>query len=310
MGETGRSYHGIMNDSADSRASDNERTMSAGGDGLPAIPADIYCQECGYDLRGLTSARCPECGRSLASLRSPDPQIPWGRRRELGWFRAYWSTVWMAIYRRRQLWEEMVRPVSYADSQRFRWITIAHAYVPILLGSLVLYGLDARRGPKGIFNNELGHELIAACWPLASVNVGFLMFMAAMTGVMSSFFHPRRLALEQQNRAVALSYYACAPVALSLIPLTLIAGALFVSSNHPVLGIILFTVGLVILVYLNEKWGATLVSFARRSTPWDKRRAVGVAIVFAALSVALWMACIVGLPLVVFYILVIITSLS
>ena len=90
----------------------------------------------------------------------------------------------------------------------------------------------------------------------------------------------------------------------------MIAGALFVSSNRPVLAIILFTVGMVILVYLNEKWGATLVSFARRSTPWDKRRAVGVAIGFAALSVALWMACIVGLPLVVFYVLVIIASLS
>jgi hypothetical protein len=216
----------------------------------------------------------------------------------------------MAIYRRRQLWEEMVRPVSYADSQRFRWITIAHAYIPILIGSLVLYGLDASRGPKGIFNSGFGHQLIAACWPLASVNVGFLMFMVAMTGVMSSFFHPRRLALEQQNRAVALSYYACAPVALSVVPLTLIAGALFASSSRPVLAIILCTVGIVILVYLNEKWGATLVSLARRGMPWDKGRAVGVAIVFAALSLALWMACIVGLPLVVFYVLVVITSLS
>jgi hypothetical protein len=33
---------------------------------LPADPANetaMYCRKCGYELRGLTAARCPECGR-------------------------------------------------------------------------------------------------------------------------------------------------------------------------------------------------------------------------------------------------------
>jgi hypothetical protein len=27
-----------------------------------------YCATCGYDLRGLTSGRCPECGHEIPAL--------------------------------------------------------------------------------------------------------------------------------------------------------------------------------------------------------------------------------------------------
>jgi hypothetical protein len=37
---------------------------------------------------------------------------------------------------------------------------------------------------------------------------------AVITGLPSYFFHPRGISIERQNRAIALSYYACAPLAL------------------------------------------------------------------------------------------------
>jgi rubredoxin len=52
---------------------------------LPPVPADVFCPDCGYDLHGLTGARCPECGFDLETVRARAPQIPWARRREIGW---------------------------------------------------------------------------------------------------------------------------------------------------------------------------------------------------------------------------------
>jgi len=60
---------------------------------------DLYCPECGYSLRGLTSDRCPECGLRLDFIESAVSLIPWERRRELGRIRAYWQTVLMVLTR-------------------------------------------------------------------------------------------------------------------------------------------------------------------------------------------------------------------
>ena len=46
-----------------------------------------------------------------------------------------------------------------------------------------------------------------------------LVWLIALPGLASYFFQSRRLGLEQQNRAIALSYYAWAP--LSVLPLCL-----------------------------------------------------------------------------------------
>ena len=59
-------------------------TMAQTPPDLPPLPEGIYCLDCGYDLRGSTSARCPECGFSLELLRTGESQIPWAHRRELG----------------------------------------------------------------------------------------------------------------------------------------------------------------------------------------------------------------------------------
>jgi hypothetical protein len=41
------------------------------------------------------------------------------------------------------------------------------------------------------------------------------LFLFTATGAASYFFHPRSISIERQNRAIALSYYACAPLALT-----------------------------------------------------------------------------------------------
>jgi hypothetical protein len=41
------------------------------------------------------------------------------------------------------------------------------------------------------------------------LTIGSVTWVIAATGVPSYLFHPRRLSTEQQNRAIALSYYVC-----------------------------------------------------------------------------------------------------
>ena len=174
------------------------------------IPEGILCPDCGYDLRGSTSDRCPECGFVLEPLRSTESQIPWSHRRQLGRFRAYWKTVWLVARNPKRFCHEIARPVSYRDSQRFRWATMLHAYPGLLGASLPAAGHAAL---------EAG-TLRAGLWVLAGLQVWCVLLLAALPGLASYFFQSRGLTREQENRVIALSYYAWAPLAL-LLPVVL-----------------------------------------------------------------------------------------
>ena len=166
---------------------------------------DLYCPDCGYSLRGLTSDRCPECGLLLDFIESDTPIIPWERRRELGWFRTYWQTVAQVIFRRKKFCRAFYRPVSYRSAQLFRWVTVLHVFIPALLAAPALYLLK----PAILEDVIQTFGVAQLVWWYACL----ALFLVASTGVASYFFHPRVLSVRQQNRAVALSYYGCAPLA-------------------------------------------------------------------------------------------------
>ncbi len=54
----------------------NTRPEHGGDTVLPGLDRDVLCPECGYNLRGLTVPRCPECGGYFDPLRVglPPPQ--------------------------------------------------------------------------------------------------------------------------------------------------------------------------------------------------------------------------------------------
>ena len=90
------------------------------------MPADrdAFCPHCGYNLRGVGSRRCPECGKPFDPAKLATSLIPWVHRRRIGRIRAFLKTVMMATFRPRRLSLEMVRPASYSDARRFRWTVI------------------------------------------------------------------------------------------------------------------------------------------------------------------------------------------
>ena len=275
------------------------------------IRHDVFCQECGYNLRGLTSDRCPECGYSLESVRCGVPQLPWVYRKELGRRVAYWRTVWMVMFRHRRFCEEVARPVDYGDAQRFRWVTVLHVYLPILAGTILLSALAAwleplneavvdRASPSPLEEPLFGRAL-RAIWPTAAFHVCLLLFLAAATGLPSYFFHPRGVPIEQQNRAIALSYYACAALAWSPLVFVVFLAGLAVIPIHETTGLgLLLLAGLLPFGQLTA-WVADLIHIGVRVMPQRRGRLVVLGVVLPFLWLALGGLIFVGVPFVVFF---------
>ncbi len=270
-----------------------------------AIPDDLFCPQCGYNLRGLTSDRCPECGYSIDAVRSVTSEIPWVHRRDIGWFRAYWKTVSLVMFRQRRFCDEIARDVSYADSQSFRWITVFHAYLPVLLGTIALYAF----APARLFGDRTLDGPWADVWPVAILHLCFLIFLAAATGVPSYFFHPRGVPVYLQNRAIALSYYASGSLAVIVLPV--LAGVTPAIVDLPErLAIICVLIAVLIPVGQVAAWWLDLIRITRRVVSQQPGRANVVALCVPILWLTIAGLIFFALPFAVFCILVVIHSLG
>lgn len=294
--------------------------------GEAAIGEDIYCLVCGYNLRGTPSDRCPECGDSLARLRSGVSQIPWTHRKAIGRVRAYWQTVWLVTFRHRRFCEDYARSVSYSDARRFQIVTVLLAFLPVPLVLLGSYLTDPpmlwtpNSFPPSAFppfqtsGPTLSQQAYAEVWPACVLTMSFLAFLIAATGVPSYFFHPRAIGVKQQNNAVAMSYYACAPLTLMLAVLVVLwmaitlvcldkwlASAWGISRLYWPSAVV--AAGVLWLVY----WRA-LYRLVGRIMPQLPRRALAIAIGVPAAWLASAFITLALLPSLLFYLLAIIAS--
>ena len=276
-------------------------------DPLPAIAQDLFCQTCGYNLRGLTGNRCPECGGSLDGVRRLTPQIPWVYRKETGWFRAYWRTVWFVMVRQARFCDEMARPVSFRDCQFFRWVTVFMLAVPSALPLIATYLM---RKPMPHWNPPLLIAVMDGCPPIVYYAL-WLLYLVTATGLPGYFFHPREIPILQQNRAIALSYYACGPLVFLTLPILTSAAAILiepVKNERLIMALAVFTLTLPIGAI--APWWLDLIHLARRLVPQRPQRAVYLGVCVPVLSLLLAAVIFVGLPLVIFYVFLIVASLS
>jgi hypothetical protein len=190
------------------------------------IASDFLCPTCGYNLRGLTQDRCPECGSEFDRAALSNAQLPWPHRRHLGRFRSYWRTVWQVTFHPKLLAAEFCRPVDYAAAQRFRWFTIFWIWLPFLCSTIITH---ANNHEDYLCLKSAG--LIPDLWLSLAAHLTLILALAVLTGVPTYFFHPRRLPVEFQNRGIALAYYACAP--LAWMPVVYAAGLLVSAFPFP-----------------------------------------------------------------------------
>ncbi len=248
-----------------------EQPVDAGP--LSAIEQDAYCLSCGYNLRGLVQNRCPECGNEFDRAKVTASQLPWAYRRHIGRLRAYWKTVGMVMFRPERFCRERAYPVSYSDAQRFRWISVLHIYLTVVLVSIFW--------PDMLWVSDL--------WLAAALYLSVFLILAAITGVPSYFFHPRSLPIEQQNRAVALSYYCCAPLAWT--PGLFLVGFLLGGIRVEAGAAVALAGGLLLQVI---PWWWYLVKLSRCIMPEGSRRpvvtAVAVPILWIILTALIFLA--------------------
>ena len=303
------------------RTSDNQAAA-----GLPyeaaVIKTDLYCPKCSYNLRGVVGEHCPECGYSLATMRSPICRIPWARRRECGRFLGYWRTIWMVTFRNQRFCEEYARSVSFADARTFLWVTLVHLYIPVLLAVVLVYlSVPAKPEVASPFEQFIAGGLVqsaptfvdrayAEVWPVATLLACLLLFLVSATILPSYFFHPPTVSAQQQDNGIAMSYYACGPLAF--------LGVLFVAILWPTAAVVglartgqaellAATISMCAVVLA---WWLNLVGIARRSMPHLKSRQVLIAIGVPLLWGILAGLILVGLPFFILSVLVIWVSLG
>jgi hypothetical protein len=179
-----------------------------------AIAEEKFCVFCGYNLHGITSERCPECGKNVVAL----PPIPWANRANIGRFRAFFQTLWLATFRPAKLTQAATTDKEYASAERFRWIVVALIALP--LAALVfqqvwqnqetLWALSSMQQPGLV--PEL-RELWCAGAALAGVlPLGIVISTLLGTAALGYWFEGRNRSITQRNRAIALSRYASAPL--------------------------------------------------------------------------------------------------
>jgi hypothetical protein len=184
-------------------------TSSTSDLSLAPLPVGTLCFDCGYDLRGGTSNRCPECGRDLSPLRTGVSPIPWQNARGLARFGAYWRTVALVCLSPRTIATAIETPVHYAPARWFQFITLALTLVTLagleyLHRALPWHELNEPFTPtRAVFIAGL-----ALCIPLA---------LLTFTSLPSMLIPRRGRPAIWRARAGAISYYAVAPLAAGLL---------------------------------------------------------------------------------------------
>lgn len=260
-------------------------TLPPGGDDTPSTL--LLCQECGYNLRGVVGGRCPECGHDLANLRSDQSLIPWVRRREIGAFRAYWSTVFWVSFKYKTFCEEVVRDVDYRDAQRFRWITVGLMYLGVLIGTVGWYVLN---WPQ-LFRDQPLNDAFKAIWPMAIIHVLIATYLIAATGAPSYFFDRLDVGVRRRNSAIAMSYYTLGALAWTPLNMLIIVILAPIGLRSMVTALIVFMAAAMILVSVAD-WNYNLERTMRRVMPHKPGRAavaaLGVPMMWLLLAVLIF----------------------
>jgi hypothetical protein len=161
------------------------------------------------------------------------------------------------MFRDKRFAREIIRPVSYRDAQWFRWLTVAHAFVP-----LVFAGGFARVLATADVLEEFGN---GGVWAAVKSYVLFLLSFVVATGLPSYFFHPRWLPTELQNRAIAMSYYTCAALAWMWVPMILaIVGFLFLNARNEAVALLLNLIAAILVLLTFVAWWFELRRLAAR----------------------------------------------
>jgi len=222
--------------------------MSLMSDGVTAAEesgAGRYCIGCGYNLRGLLSDRCPECGLPIDTAEGS--AIPWEGRKQIGNIRAFRRTCWESMFHPRRLARAVGFPVNSGSSRGFRLLVAVLASFPVGIAATIISVVE---GWSAFFNYLMWPGLLAPPevvikslpfgWDIVAIwmagltmrgvfPVGILIAVYLWTDVLGFWVRPRNWPVERRDRARAVSAYVCAPLSLMIFPTVLLLNACLLS---------------------------------------------------------------------------------
>jgi hypothetical protein len=143
----------------------------------------------------------------------PPPQIPWERRKQIGAIRAYWQTATMVMTRPSELSQLLDAPVCEKHAKKFRRVTVQLTFIITLS---VLTALLVRLFMTALTQRcDMREVQPSGCLPILThmgMTLLSLIGLFLATRSLEWFFSPRDFDPTRQNRAIALSCYACGPI--------------------------------------------------------------------------------------------------
>lgn len=232
------------------------------GTELPAAPLadDVFCLNCGYNLRGTASKRCPECGEPVQDSLVPVRGLAWTKPGLLFAYPRFWQTAWTVTFRPGVIWRQFFSSVPLRGALSFQLLAVLHIFLPVLLGTILIYRAFPPSTRMGM-SLSLVSGGYAAIWPVAVMLGCLLAFLISAMRAPAYFFEPAAGSLRQRSNATAMSHYACAPLAF-----------------FPIMILLL---GAITLAYSMNRWDLRYL----KSIEYWPLAAIGVA---AALSAAGW----------------------
>lgn len=287
---------------------------------------DLFCPGCGYNLRGTDSARCPECGLAIDRALIGASVLPWLNRSRIGLFAALFRTIFLVTRQPSVAARQAAAPVRLRDAQRFRLMVILLAALPLISVAIVLRVVF---GDALLVLNPLNSSM--QNWPVQPLawwvdfllcflvgvrmwlvpSLAMLLALLAVSGAASYFFDVRNESLTtiQRNRAVGMSFYACAPLAFMVIPVALAVIATLMSQlelnrrtfGFNVFGLVLVAVTASILFILGAWYNSTL-RLLRLTTHCSNLRFTLAALILPFLWIALATFALIGFPILCGYV--------
>jgi len=268
----------------------------------PDSSTDLFCVNCGYNQRGISADRCPECGYLYVHAPPSPTRLPWRHRRHLGRLKAYWRTTAMVMFRHELFCQQIEDRITLREARQFWLFSMLQAWLPLLAAVLTLYWYPPTGNSSENLEDFYDQFFVWRYVPIDLiwfVLLGALTFLITATGISVDFCHPRAMPIQQQRQAVALTYFASAPLALMplvVVPL-LLARVLF---RLPPLDALAKFLGALIAVLMLGLWYVCTVRIIL--TISQHRRPKGTAALLTATWLLLLIICGVMIPAAIWYI--------
>ena len=196
----------------------------------------------------------------------------------------------MVMFHPRKFAEEMNRPLTYESARAFQIITVTLVW--LVIAAWIAYAGSFEFRPKFRGPGALGWVLETVIFAAAVLSMWPMLLM--ITRAATYWFQPAHMSIERQNRAIALSYYACASLAWLWLPSAMVVMFMVIDSLGArgileQVSLVLTILAELVVLFILIDWYVVTVYLMKATTHAGGGRTFAMAITLPFL----WLLCLV-----------------